>query len=294
MKTRVFLALLLSLIVFAACGGSGGGSEAGGGAERAGGAGEAGRADRLASTEGEVRDAAFGSAASQGAVVEAGSALPPVGPSVIKIADVELEVPRGDFQESLRDVVALARSHGGFVVSTSTEGEGSRSGTVVLRVAADRFEQALADIGQLGTVEREEVSGEDVSQEFVDLEARLRNFEAQEAVLLRLMQRSQTVQDTIRVQRELQGVQLEIERLRGRLRYLRDQTAMGTITLGLVEAGAPAARVGALQRAWRQAVDTFFAVVSGVIIGAGFVVPVGLLLGIALVVFRRLLPRFTS
>jgi hypothetical protein len=218
---------------------------------------------------------------------------PSVGPTVIKTAEVDIEVGRDKLQEATRASISIAGRVGGFVLATSTEDQRTASSMVVLRVPADSFERALADLEALGEVKAERISGEDVGQEFVDLEARVRNLESQEAVLLRLMDRSRSVSDTIRVQRELQGVQLEIERLTGRLRYLRDQAEMGTVTLSFVEVGAPAHKPpsGVIGKAWAQAVDLALAVVAAVIVGTGFLIPVAALALIAFVALRALRPR---
>jgi hypothetical protein len=187
--------------------------------------------------------------------------------------------------------MATAERNGGFVLDTSVDDVKLGLGSVTLRVPADRFGRALADLQDLGKVERESVSGQDVTQEFIDLEARLRNLEAQERVLLNLMSEAQSVADTIRVQRELTGIQLEVERLKGRLRYLEDQTALSTIHVRIAEAGAAPPRLGMLQRAWTRSVDVFLGVIAAVIVGAGFVVPVVLMGGLILVLFWRLRPR---
>jgi hypothetical protein len=222
------------------------------------------------------------------------SSLPAAGPQVIKRGDVALRVPEGDLQEAVRRIVAIAEGRGGFVLSTSIEDEGAKSGTIVIRVPAESFEDALSAAEDVGDVTREEVSGEDVSEEFVDLDARLRNFEAQESVLLDLMAKSQNVADTLRVQRELQGVQLEIERLRGRLRFLRDQTDLSTITVSLREQETTVAATGLLGRAWKRAVDTFNAIVSGVVVALSVAIPVGLVLILLLVIVRLVRPHIPA
>jgi hypothetical protein len=217
--------------------------------------------------------------------------LPAIGPTVIKTADLEIEVEKGDFRDAVEAAMATAERNGGFVVDTSVDDVKLGLGSVTLRVPADRFGRALADLQDLGKVERETVSGQDVTQEFIDLEARLRNLEAQERVLLNLMSEAQTVADTIRVQNELTGIQLEIERLKGRLRYLEDQTAMSTIHVRIAEAGAASPRLGTLQRAWTRSIDVFLGVIAAVIVGAGFVVPVALMGALVLLVVWRLRPR---
>jgi hypothetical protein len=226
---------------------------------------------------------------------QSASRLPTVGPSVIKTGDLRVRVPDGDFRQSVQEVVSIAgRYPGGFVLSTSIGGGAARFGTIVIRVPARSFERVLTDLEGLGEVRSENVTGQDVTQEFIDLEARLRNSRSQEAVLLRLMDKASTVTDTIRVQGELQAVQLEIERLTGQLRYLEDQTSLGTLTVSLVEAGAAPQPAGTLQRAWEQALENTLGVVAAVIVGAGVVIPVALLVLVALLIVRQLRPRFTS
>jgi hypothetical protein len=250
----------------------------GGGDEAGGGAGQAFATDALAQ---------------QGAL-ESSSQPPAIGPNVIKTADVSVRVEDDELERAIRRSVSIAEASGGFVVATSVEDERRGLGSVTMRVPADSFGRTLTQLEDLGDVRQEQVSGRDVTQEFVDLQARLRNFAAQETVLLRLMERSVSVADTIRVQSHLQGVQLEIERLRGRIRYLGDQTDMSTITLNFIEAGAPAPRTGTLEKAWERAVDASFAVVSAVIVGAGIVLPIAAMIGVGFLVAGWVRPRLGS
>jgi hypothetical protein len=222
------------------------------------------------------------------------SSLPQIGPKIIKIADVDLALKRGGFQPGLQQVVQIAGRYEGFVLSTTVAGSGSPTGTVVIRVPAARFEAALADLKGLGKVTSQRVSGQDVSQEFVDLQARLRNATAQEAVLLRLMDRAKSISATIRVEQQLQSVQLEIERLKGQLRYLGSQTAMSTITVGLSQVGAVVHHTGSIQKAWHQAGAALVSVISSVIVGTAYVLPIGLLALIALLALRWWRPRMSA
>jgi hypothetical protein len=224
------------------------------------------------------------------AAVGGGPSLPGVGPRIVKNAEIEVEVESDGFQAALQDLTALAEAEGGFVLSSSVEGEEARRGTVVLRVPSERFEAALASVRDLGAVQGERISGEDVSQEFVDLEARLRNLTAQEAVLLRLMDRARTVSDTIKVQRELTGIQLEVEQIRGRLRFLEDRTSLATIRASVAETGAVATEPGIIQRGWERAVDGFLGVIGGLIAALGVLLPLGALALAAWLVVRRVRP----
>ena len=221
--------------------------------------------------------------------------LPNLGLSIIKTATVSLEVPDGDLQETLQNASSTAEKYGGFVVTTRiTDSKEDPTGALVARVPATRFGDALSDLQDLGKVRSESVSGQDVTQEFIDLQARLRNFVAQEEVLLRLMKEAQNVTDTIRVQNELQRVQLEVERLRGRITYLEDQTALSTIELRVAEEGAAASAPGEFEKAWERAKDGLVAVIAGLISSLGVVVPIALLALLVVFVVSRFRPRVTN
>lgn len=221
--------------------------------------------------------------------------LPDLGLSVIKTATVTLEVKDDELQETLQNATSSAEKYGGFVVSTSvSDDEEDPTGAIVVRVPAERFGDALADLESLGDVSSESVSGQDVTQEFIDLQARLRNYVAQEAVLLKLMDEAQSVSDTIRVQNELQRVQLEVERLRGRITYLDDQTAMSTIELRVAEEGAVGAAPGDFEKAWERAKDGLVAVLAGLIASLGVIIPIALLSLLVIYAFVRIRPKLGS
>ncbi|MEA2506494.1 MAG: hypothetical protein QOH48_1112 [Actinomycetota bacterium] len=231
---------------------------------------------------------------SNGVNLQADAAIPQIGPKVIKTADVNVTLGRGKFQAGLQQAVQIAGRYQGFVLSTTTGSFGPRTSTVVMRVPASRFEAALADLKGLGRVTREDVSGQDVSQQFIDLQARLGNSKAQEVVLLRLMNRARSVSATIQVEQHLEGVQLQIERLKGELRYLGSQTSMSTITVGLSQAGVVAHQESSIEKAWRQAGAAFLAVVSSVIVGAAYLLPIGLLVLLGLWLVRWWRPRVSA
>lgn len=322
---RWMLILVILLLVGSAC--SGGGDEAGGSDTGAGGmsAEENGlSADQVegevGSTSGGGGSAARSSASFDGDAMVAdttaesygagggsdGSGDPaerdpialPSDQKIIKTADIKVEVGKEDVDDAVQDAIALAEQHGGFVLSTTVDQDDRSSATVAIRVPSQEFEAALGGLKDVGKLLSETVQGRDVSEEFIDLEARLRNLEGQEAVLLRLYDRAQTVADTIRIQREVQDVQLEIERHRGRLRFLEDRTSLSTIGIRFTEVGAAPPKEetpkGAIAKAWDQAKELALGVVSGVIVATGFVVPVGLLMIIAFLLFRTLRPRFEA
>jgi len=216
-------------------------------------------------------------------------------PKVIKNGQVELRVERDTFGDSVDEVMLLARRFGGSVQSTAIDDSGDGRGTVIVRVPSDRFEDALTELRDIGRIESQFVDTQDVTDEFVDLEARIRNARTAERVLLNLMNEATNIADTIRVQNQLERVQENIERMRGRLRVLEDQTSFSTLAVDVVEEGAPKEdpdEAGTLIKAWRDAVDGFMGVVSGVIVASGVVLPIALMALIVGLLVRRMRPRF--
>jgi len=211
------------------------------------------------------------------------AAVPAFGPKIVKTARMDLQVPRGAFERAFGDAGQVAAENGGFVVSSSSGGTDARSGTLVLRVPSGRFEDALQSLRSIGTVKWQTVNGQDVTAAYIDLAARIRTWRSQEAVLFRLMGRATTIGQTLQIQSHLQRVQLTIEQLQGRLRLLLNQSAFGTISVAIREAGVrPAATNNAaaatptMLRAWRNAVGGFLAVAAAIVIGLGYLIPIGL------------------
>jgi hypothetical protein len=220
----------------------------------------------------------------------------PFGPLIVKTGTLTLELGHDAFDGIVIEANKLATDNGGYVVSSEVQGDKRRSGRIVIRVPAGRFDSTLSDVAGLGNgkVTNRAVSGQDVTPEYIDLNARLTNLQAQEKVLLRLMSEAATVTDTIRVQSQLSDVQGQIEELEGRVRYLRDQASMSTITLTLAQAGAvpaPPSEPNPISQAFRDAGSSALDVVTTVIAGAGLVLPLAILAGIAFLVGRAVWRR---
>ncbi|MGH3024732.1 MAG: DUF4349 domain-containing protein [Gaiellaceae bacterium] len=228
--------------------------------------------------------------------VEQEGSLPTAGPRIVQTASLSLSVPRDDFQETVNRARSIAAGLGGFVVSSSASQGAERrlvAGTLVLRVPEGAYAQAIERLSDLGRIEAREETGQDVSGEVVDLEARTRHLEAVERQLLGLLEEADTVAAALAVQSELNGVQLELERARGRLRHLDDQVAYATISLDVSErAPAPAGEGGGwgIVDAWSTAAHGFVTVVGWMLVAAATIAPVVLLL-LLLYVAARLVAR---
>ena len=150
------------------------------------------------------------------------------------IYTASLAVVVKDFSGVERSINELVKKYGGFVASANVSlNQGSeRSGTWVLRVPVATFEDFLNASGNLGVPERREQNGQDVTEEYVDLEARIRSKKQLEERILELLADNKgEIKDVIEVERELSRVRTEIEQMEGRLRYLADRTELTTVTL---------------------------------------------------------------
>jgi hypothetical protein len=291
-------AILVAASGVAGCSGSSSGSSGAAGtlAPAAEKHGAAGGGAAFGDVSGQAVAVAGPGKAPQRASLRSHDGLPQMPSTVIKTGRLSIRLGNGGLSKAIDRAQQVVDSYGGFISSSNISSGKHESSTIVLRVPADRFDQAMNDLGApgIGTVRSEQQSGEDVGQQLVDLSARARNLRAQSRALIRLMNQAVTVSDTIKIQNELFDIQGQIEELDGRLRYLHDQADMSTITMLLAQPAAAhhhhhgqATAIGsALRRSWQHATD----VVTAVIVGAGVVIPVALLALVALLVGRWLLP----
>ncbi len=220
---------------------------------------------------------------------------------IIQDATIDLRIQSGTFDDVYSKALAVAQRWDGYLLSSHAGNptqDSIQSGTLVVRVPAKNYADALQAFRGLGTATQIQVTSQDVSEEFVDLRARLRNQQAQQAFLLDLMRRAQTIQDSINVQNQLSQVTQEIERISGRLRFLETRTDFSTITLNLFVVAPPAAKAhqpslweqSGIADAVKTAARMSANVVGGMIIVLGFVLPFALLVALGVGAWR-LLPR---
>ncbi len=152
---------------------------------------------------------------------------------IIRRASLDLIVR--DTRQALGEIEKLAKEMGGYVTSLNTyQYERGETASVTLRVPAERLDAALERLrGLATTVRQESVSGGDITEEFVDLEARLRHLEAKEKQLLEFLDRAEDTEAVLAVYEHLSQTQAEIEQVKGRMRFLENQVALATITVNL-------------------------------------------------------------
>lgn len=155
---------------------------------------------------------------------------------VIKAGALELRVT--DAAKSSDQVKSIVTTKGGYVESSTIadDGTGPREAELLVRVPVASFEQTISDLKGLAVVVlNEEVAGQDITEEFVDLESDLRNAKAEEASYLEIMKRSGKIEEVLAVAERLADVRGRIQRLEGRRRFLENKTDLATIQVTLTE-----------------------------------------------------------
>jgi hypothetical protein len=220
------------------------------------------------------------------------------------IRNGELTLETESPTEGLRKITVAAESHGGFVVTSefkqnpvSAGAKPTQSVTVVARVPSPQFASALEQIRNAGErVIQEKVTGQDVSEEYLDVEARLRNKKALEGQFLEIMKQARKVEEALDVQTQLADVRTEIERLAGRRRFLENQAALSTITTTLqmpqpIIAATTAGFGTTIKQAFGDAVDTAASIVLFVIQAVIVLVPLAFFFGLPGWLIWRVLRR---
>jgi hypothetical protein len=143
-----------------------------------------------------------------------------------------------DFARADQALIELVKAHKGYVISSEVTGStGSpRTGQWKVRVPIDQFDSFRTALAKLGEPERSSTDSQDVTEEYYDVEARIKTKKAEEASLLKLLENSTgKIEDILSVRRELSRVREEIERHQGRLQVLAKLTAMSTLTINVRE-----------------------------------------------------------
>jgi hypothetical protein len=152
---------------------------------------------------------------------------------IVQNGDLQLIVVDAD--ASLAQATAIASDLSGYVVKSEAWSDGAtRSARIEMRVPAAQFKAALERLKGLAVrVPRETSTGEDVTEEYVDLESRLKGLQATAARTQALLDKAQTVDEALHVSTELGNLQQQIEQLTGRMNYLQNRVAYSTITIAL-------------------------------------------------------------
>lgn len=181
---------------------------------------------------------------------------------IIRTGEMSLVV--ADVMQARDEVAQLAVSLNGYVVSSRIWGEEQEMrGQVSIRVPDEQFELTLTKLRELAIrVESESTDSQDVTEEYIDLEARLKNAEATESQYLALLDRATEVEDILNIYNSLSRVRTEIEQIKGRMQYLERTTSMSYISVRL----EPEATAAPLARAGWSMLEEFKSAIRGIVV----------------------------
>lgn len=151
---------------------------------------------------------------------------------IIKTVTLSLTVP--DVEKAVSEIESMLKPVDGFVQDANLWQSGNNlQGNLTLRVPTARVDGFISQLESLGRVERKEVSGQDVTEEYYDVEARKNNLKRQEERYLELLKKANTVKDMLEIESELARVRGEIESMEARLKVLNDRVDLATINIDL-------------------------------------------------------------
>ncbi len=142
-----------------------------------------------------------------------------------------LHVEVASVSNAVGQAVAFTTGLGGLVSQKSEQGE--MRATLTLKIPAKSFKRAMTGLERLGTVNRREVEGEDVTEQYIDVAARLKNKITLRDRLKQLLDKAVTVKDILTIETELNRVQSDIDSMEGRIKSIRGQVEYATVTLSL-------------------------------------------------------------
>ncbi len=218
MKTKLFTLAVICILTLAACGGA------------------------AATPEPSFAPAATAApAAAEAPGLAGGDGTTNVAPERLVIKNASLSIVVDDPTAAVRSITSLAEGTGGFVVSTNTfritTGPDARSvqqANIAIRVPSEQFNSVLEQIRAMAVeVQNENISGQDVTADYVDLQSRLKNLEAAEAQLQSIMEEATKTEDVLAVYNQLVSTREQIEVIKGQMKYYEQAAALSSINIDI-------------------------------------------------------------
>jgi hypothetical protein len=226
--------------------------------------------------------------ASGPATAQSGQADAGIDTKIIKTAYITAEVK--DVTDSVETIRNLATMRGGYVSSTSIQKNynDQLTGSVILRVPAAEFDTTIAGVKAIGVVKSISTQGQDVTEEYVDVQAQIASYQNQLAQYNEIMKKAVKVQDVLDIQQQIDRVQTELDRLNGRLKFLNSRIDLSTITVTLQEPEPVGGQGGHdFVAAFNEGIAGFFGVIDTLIVAVLSLLPL-IILGCAVYGVYRL------
>jgi hypothetical protein len=206
---------------------------------------------------------------------------------IIKTASLTIEVK--DVPGSIESLKVIAATKGGYLSSTNVQKNYNNqlTGTVIIRIPQAEFENALTGVKTLGTVKSASTQGEDVTEEYVDLQAQKTSYQNQLVQYNEIMKKAVKISDVIEIQAQIDNVQTNLNRLEGRLKYLNSRIDLSTITVYLQEPEPIGGETGHnFASDINEGVAGFMGMLGAIIVISITLIPLVILLGIIYGIYR--------
>jgi len=153
------------------------------------------------------------------------------------IHHAQLQVKVKEFEQAQLKLEKKVTEYGGYIVESNIYRQDTEavSGTMIIRIPEKHFQSFLKDAEEEATILERNVTGQDVTEQFVDLQSRVTSKRAVEARLLEFMGTAQKTEDLLKISADLAKVQEEIEVIVGKMNYLENQTSYSTIEIAMFE-----------------------------------------------------------
>lgn len=195
---------------------------------------------------------------------------PAATPQLVKTASMELVVV--SVEEGIKQITTTVRQQKGDILSledSQANPTDRHRATLQLRIPQEKLETTIETLSKLGTVQNRSLSSEDVSNQLVDIAARLKNLRKTEAALLEIMNRSGSVADILKVAQEVSNVRQSIEQLDAQLQNLQNQVAYSKVTINLQALATGSSNTPALdlqlRETWQQSTSSLGRVTTGLL-----------------------------
>ena len=198
--------------------------------------------------------------------------------------DGYLTIQVGDLKAATDQAARLAALYNGYVAASSFDDSGSGA-SITLRIPEGNFSLAMHSLSSLGVLKAQSISSNDVTEQYVNLQAQLTSYTTEEAALLRILNSSKTVTEALDTENAIQSTQAQINELEGQLRVMQRLVAFGTINIQLTQpAPSPTLDFG---DASNSALLAFYTVMKGMLILGASLVPIAMIGGVVYVPYRH-------
>lgn len=216
---------------------------------------------------------------------------------IIRSGTMQVEVDNfGDTEGKVKQIV---NGLNGYVTNSAAQlnASGKKQGTITIRVSSDKFDALVDELSKIGKVMNQNISGKDVTEEFMDAEARLKTQRELESRLLQLLaEKTANLTAVVEVEQKLAAVRENIEKTEGRMRFLKDQAAYSTITLSVFEPAMLNTSSGGgffyeIGQGVKKGLSGFTSVISGLITIVIALSPIIAILGLVIYITIRIIKK---